>query len=89
MATIVSEEELNFAEGKPVRNGVNLPAVSSEVLAKVSHYYELTKIMGLIVSKLAEGSVKSLEVHYSGPITALETTLVTRGLLAGFPAAPR
>ena len=63
---------------------VNLPAVSSEVLAKVSHYYELTKIMGLIVSKLAEGSVKSLEVHYSGPITALETTLVTRGLLAGF-----
>ena len=40
--------------------------------------------MGLIVSKLAEGSVKSLEVHYSGPITALETTLVTRGLLAGF-----
>ncbi|HHT36684.1 MAG: phosphoglycerate dehydrogenase [Candidatus Wallacebacter cryptica] len=84
VATIVSEEVLNFAEGKPVRNGVNLPAVSSEVLAKVSHYYELTKIMGLIVSKLAEGSVKSLEVHYSGPITALETTLVTRGLLAGF-----
>jgi D-3-phosphoglycerate dehydrogenase len=84
VATIVSEEVLNFAEGKPVHNGVNLPAVSSEVLAKVSHYYELTKIMGLIVSKLAEGSVKSLEVHYSGPITALETTLVTRGLLAGF-----
>lgn len=84
VAIIVSEEVLNFAQGKPVHNGVNLPAVSSEVLEKVSHYYQLTKIMGTLVSKLVEGSVKMLEVHYSGPITTLETSIVTRGLLAGF-----
>ena len=84
VAIIVSEEVLNFAQGRPVHNGVNLPTVSSEVLEKVSHYYQLTKIMGTLVSKLVEGSVKMLEVHYSGPITTLETSIVTRGLLAGF-----
>jgi len=84
VAVIVSEEILNFASGKPVRNGVNLPAVSSEVLAQVSHYYNLTRLMGLVISKLVKGLVKSIDVLYSGPITMLDTSLITRGMLAGF-----
>ncbi|HOB09106.1 MAG: phosphoglycerate dehydrogenase [Limnochordia bacterium] len=84
VAIIVAEEVRNFAEGKAVLNGVNLPAVSNEVMERVSHYYQLTKYMGKVISKLAQGSVKALDVHYSGPITTLETSLITRGLLAGF-----
>jgi len=84
VATIVSEEVRNFSEGKAVLNGVNLPSVSNEVLERVSHYYQLTKTMGKVISRLTKGSVKMLDVHYSGPITTLETSWVTRGLLAGF-----
>lgn len=84
VAFIVAEEVLNFANGKPVRNGINLPAVSSEAMAKVSPYYQLTKTMGRIISKLATGAVKSLDILYSGEIWSLETSLITRGLLAGF-----
>jgi len=84
VAIIVSEEVRAFAEGKPVHNGVNLPSVSSEVLERISHYYQLTKIMGKVISKLAKGAVKVLDVHYSGPITTMETSWITRGLLAGF-----
>lgn len=84
VAYIVSQEVLHFANGKPVRNGINLPAVSSEAAAKVVPYYKLTKTMGKLISKLANEAVKSLEVSYSGKVSALETSLITRGLLAGF-----
>ena len=59
VAVIVSEEVLNFANGKPVRNGINIPSVAADILEKIKPYYELNKVMGLI-SKLAKGSVKSL-----------------------------
>ncbi len=84
VAYIVAEEVLNFSNGKPVRNGINLPSVSGEALAKVDPYYQLTKTMGKILSKLAKGVVKSLDIKYCGKMSSLETSLITRGLLAGF-----
>lgn len=84
VALIVVEEVINFANGQPVRNGINLPAVSQKDLAKIGPYYELNKSMGTIISKLADQTIKSLDVIYSGDVTSLETDLSTRGLLAGF-----
>lgn len=84
VAVIVVEEVINFANGQPVRNGINLPAVSQKELAKIGPYYELTKSMGTMLSKIIDQTVKSLDVIYSGDVTNLETDLATRGLLAGF-----
>lgn len=84
VAVIVSEEVLNFAQGKPVRNGINIPAIPTKVLEKIKPYYDLTKTMGAFISKLAKGSVKEFELVYSGEITKLETSLATRAFIAGF-----
>lgn len=84
VAVIVSEEILKFAKNEPVHNGINSPAVSGSDLEKIHPYYELCKTMGTIVSKLAQGRVKHIDVCYSGEITALQTNLTTRSLLAGF-----
>ncbi|NLJ79524.1 MAG: phosphoglycerate dehydrogenase [Firmicutes bacterium] len=84
VACIVAEEILNFAQGKPVQNSVNLPAISKETWQKIGPYYELTKTMGRIISQLTKRPVKSLEIIYSGEICSMETSPITRGLLAGF-----
>jgi len=84
VAVIVSEEVLNFANGKPVRNGINIPSVAADILEKIKPYYELNKAMGTFISKLAKGSVKEFELIYSGDITKLETSLATRAFIAGF-----
>ncbi|GAF65345.1 phosphoglycerate dehydrogenase [Alkalihalobacillus trypoxylicola] len=84
VASQVSEEVLNFLEGEPARNSINLPTLSKEVYEKVKPYYELTKKMGNILSQVMKTPVKEIEVFYSGTVRNLETTITTRSLMAGF-----
>ena len=43
VAVIVSEEVLNFANGKPVRNGINIPSVAADILEKSNPTMNLIK----------------------------------------------
>lgn len=84
VAAQVSEEVLRYLQGEPVRNSINLPTLSKEVLEKVKPYYELTKKMGNILSQVMLTPTKEIEVLYGGTVTELETSVLTRSLLAGF-----
>ncbi len=84
VAAQVSEEVIRYLEGEPVKNSINLPTLSKEVLEKVKPYYELTKMMGNILSQVMLTPTKEIEVLYGGTVTELETSITTRSLLAGF-----
>ncbi|RXJ03896.1 phosphoglycerate dehydrogenase [Anaerobacillus alkaliphilus] len=84
VASQVSEEVLNYFEGKPVLNSINLPTISKEVYKKIQPYYELAKSMGSILSQCMRTPVNEIEVNYGGEVTTLETSITTRSLLAGF-----
>lgn len=84
VAAQVSEEVLNYFEGKPVLNSINLPTLSKEVYKKIQPYYELSKVMGSILSQCMKTPVKEIEVFYGGEVTDLETSITTRSLIAGF-----
>ena len=84
VASQVSEEVLQFLQGNPVSNSINLPTLSKEVFEKIMPYYNLTKTMGNILSQCMKSPVQEIEVFYGGEITDLETTITTRSLMAGF-----
>jgi D-3-phosphoglycerate dehydrogenase len=84
VAAQVSEEVLQFLQGNPVSNSINLPTLSKEVYEKIAPYYDLARTMGNIASQSMRTPVKEIEVYYGGDVTNLETTITTRSFLAGF-----
>ncbi|MFB5661626.1 phosphoglycerate dehydrogenase [Alteribacillus sp. HJP-4] len=84
VAAQVSEEVLQFLNGLPALNSINLPTMSKEKFESLQPYYELTKKMGHILSQSMKTPVQEMDVHYSGEVTDLETSVLTRALIAGF-----
>jgi D-3-phosphoglycerate dehydrogenase / 2-oxoglutarate reductase len=84
VATQVAEEVLKFLEGKPVTNSINLPTLSKEVYEKIQSFYDLAKKMGHVASQYMAEPVQEIAITYSGTVADLETTFITRSLLAGF-----
>ncbi len=84
VASQVSQEVLNYFEGKPVLNSINLPTISKEIYKKLQPYYELAKSMGSLLSQCMKTPINEIEVRYGGEVTILETSITTRSLLAGF-----
>lgn len=84
VAVQVSEEVISYLEGRPVKNSINLPTLSKEVYQKLEPYYELTRVMGQLLSQCMKSPVQSVEISYSGGITDLDTSVTTKSLLAGF-----
>lgn len=84
VAVSVAKEVLDYFNGKPATHSLNLPAMSAETYQKIQPYYDLTKMMGNIISQLVKVPVYEIKVEYSGEIGKLETTITTRALLAGF-----
>src|SRR5690606_35748078 len=86
VASQVAEEVLEFLKGNPIKHSINLPTIPNEIFEKVQPYYQLSKTMGSILSQCMNVPVQEIEVTYAGEITKLETSVITRSLLAGFLA---
>ncbi|WP_017755621.1 phosphoglycerate dehydrogenase [Calidifontibacillus oryziterrae] len=84
VAEQVSQEVLNFLNGNPVANSINLPTISKELYQQIQPYYELSKSMGSLISQCMKEPIQEMEISYGGKIADLDTTLLTRVLLAGF-----
>lgn len=83
VAVEVAEEVLAALRGEPVRNAVNLPSVSREVLREIEPYLVLVEKMGRLLGYLAEGAVEKLEVLYSGEVAEKHTAFITLAALKG------
>ncbi len=84
VATQVAEEVLQFLEGKPVTSSINLPTLSKDIYEKIQSFYNLAKKMGIVASQYMNEPVQEITVTYAGTVADLETTYITRSLLAGF-----
>ncbi len=70
-------------KGGPVRNAVNAPSVTGAVPPVVNQYYELARRIGTLISTIASGQIKNVEVQYRGSIAEMEVGLVTLGFSIG------
>jgi D-3-phosphoglycerate dehydrogenase len=64
-------------KGGPVRNAVNAPFTTAVMPPIVSEYAELARRIGTLVSTIAPGHIKSIDVQYRGSIAEMAVELVT------------
>ncbi len=70
-------------KGGPVRNAVNAPSTAGAVPPIVSRYAELARRIGTLVSTIAPGHIKAVEVQYRGSIAELAVQPVTLNFAVG------
>lgn len=70
-------------KGGPVKNAINAPSTSGAVPALVSHYARLARRIGSLVSTIAPGHIKEIQVQYRGSIAEMPISPVTLNFLIG------
>ena len=70
-----------------IRNAVNMPNLDSRTLESVGPYLELASALGKMLSKIAPAQCDTIRVSYLGPVSELDTELITRMTLTGYLSA--
>jgi len=83
VASAIAEQVADYLLRGAVRNAVNVPSVSDEVLAKVGPYITLGEMLGSLHMQIARGSVEEVNLEYSGDLADEETGPVSVAFLKG------
>ncbi len=70
-------------KGGPVRNAVNAPSTGGAMPPLVARYAELARRIGTVVSTIAPGQIKSVQVQYRGAIAEQSIEAVTLNFAIG------
>lgn len=83
VAVEAAEQMADALTGKGFRNAVNLPPYNIEEYNTLKPYILLAEKMGSLLSQLAVGGIKEVDIIYTGEITRKNICLVTDSLMVG------
>jgi D-3-phosphoglycerate dehydrogenase len=83
----VAHQVKNFLTTGEIVNAVNMPNLDSRTLESVGPYLDLADSLGKLLSKIAPAQCDGIRVSYLGPVSELDTELITRKVLTGYLAA--
>ena len=66
VAIDVAEQIRDVLLGLPARSAVNIPGLSAEIMERLKPNLQLAETLGLLVSQLAGGHVKEMELRFQG-----------------------
>lgn len=67
-----------------VINAVNMPNLDESTLKLIGPYLSLSEVLGKLVSQIAPKQADLFRIEYTGKVSEVDTTLVTRSALKGF-----
>jgi D-3-phosphoglycerate dehydrogenase len=70
-------------KGGQVRNALNAPSTAGAVSPVMGQYAELARRIGTLVSTIAPGQIKTVEVQYRGSIAEMDAEPVTLSFVIG------
>lgn len=86
VAVQVADQIIDYLKTGTIRNAVNVPSVTGELLKKLGPYLFLGERMGCLQSQLICGALQEVSVEYAGDFQGLDlapvTTAAIKGLLA-------
>lgn len=83
VASAIAEQVADFLLKGAVRNAVNVPSVSDDVLAKVGPYISLGEMLGSLHMQIARGSVEEVHLEFSGDLAEEDIGPVSVAFLKG------
>lgn len=83
VAVEAAEILMDAIKGGPVRNALNAPSSGGAMPVLVSRYAELARNIGSLLSTIAPGNIKEIEVQYRGSIADMDIDPVTLSFSMG------
>jgi D-3-phosphoglycerate dehydrogenase len=84
VGTEVAHQLRDFLVTGEIRNAVNMPNLDSHTLESVGPYLNLASSLGKLLSRIAPEQCDAIRVSYLGPVSELDTELITRTVLTGY-----
>lgn len=83
VALQVAEQVRDYLLDGEIRNGVNVPSVSPEILSQIRPYLTLGEKLGRFQGQLCPGKVDEIEIEYAGDVAELRVAPITIAVLKG------
>ncbi|MDJ0866446.1 MAG: phosphoglycerate dehydrogenase [Myxococcota bacterium] len=83
VAIQVAEQVRDYLLSGVIRNGVNVPSVSPEILEQIRPYLVLGEKLGRFQGQLCPGKIEEIEIEYAGDVAELRVAPVTIAVLKG------
>jgi D-3-phosphoglycerate dehydrogenase len=79
----VAEQVRDYLLAGAIRNAVNVPSVSPELLEQVRPYLSLGEKLGRFQGQLCPGAIEEIEIEYAGAVAELRVAPITIAVLKG------
>ena len=79
----VVTQVIDIFKGQPARYCVNAPFIPAETISILAPFMRLAILEGRLVSRMAEGQIKTILVRYEGEISNYDTNAVKAAVLGG------
>jgi D-3-phosphoglycerate dehydrogenase len=83
VAIQVAEQVRDYLLDGEIRNGVNVPSVSPEILSQIRPYLLLGEKLGRFQGQLCPGKIEEIEIEYAGAVAGLRVAPITIAVLKG------
>ncbi len=83
VAKDVANQIVDYLLNGTIKNAVNVPSVSAELMASLRPYVSLTERMGLFQAQLADTAIVEARIDYSGVVTDYDMSPMTTAMLKG------
>lgn len=83
VAIAIAEQVRDYLVTGIVRNAVNVPSVSAEVLEQIRPYVVLAEKLGRFQGQLCPGAIEEIEIVYSGEVAEHRVAPITIAVLKG------
>jgi D-3-phosphoglycerate dehydrogenase len=83
VAIEVAEQVRDFFLKGEIRNAVNAPRITRELLLGMKPYLEFGELLGRMATQLHSGRIDTIELHFQGEMANLDPTLLSARMLKG------
>ncbi len=83
VAVAICEQILELLLYGTIKNAVNAPSVSREVMTKIRPYLTLAEALGSFQTQMTEGAIDSVTIAYIGEVSKIDTKPLTHSILKG------
>jgi len=83
VAKEVAEQIVAYLLHGTIKNAVNVPSISSELMTILRPYVTLVERMGAFQSQLADSAIIEAKIDYSGTVTEYDLAALTTAVLKG------
>ncbi len=83
VAVAIAEQVVDYLKSGTIRNAVNFPSVSADILPQLEPYINLAERLGSFLSQSFEGGVNEIIIEFRGAVTELVLEPIRVAVLKG------